>query len=280
LLIELDLRKAIIQNQFEIYYQPKIDVQTRDIIGAEALLRWFHPQKGFISPGIFIPIAEESGLITTIDAWILDQVCQQIKSWQAENIFVSIAVNLSGVNFQDVGLCDRVATILQRHHIDPQYIELEVTETALIQNPEQTGKILQQLKNLGIKLALDDFGTGYSSLNYLRNFPFDHIKLDRSFVERVDEQTKNATILNAMILLAHGLDLHVVGEGVEREAEYDFLKQNHCDALQGYLFSPPVNVHEFKKLLLKVIPVNIEPSLTHQLTHQLIGSTDAQCHGQ
>jgi diguanylate cyclase (GGDEF)-like protein len=249
LLLELSLRQAIEQNDFELYYQPKLDLKSNKIIGTEALIRWFHPEKGFISPAEFIPIAEETGLIVAIDEWVLNAICAQIHCWEAQNIRISVAVNLSGMNFNQLNLSDRVKTILDRHQVEPSLVELEITETALVSNPEQTSKILKQLKKLGVKLSLDDFGTGYSSLNYLQKFPFDNLKIDRCFVDHVDHNTKNATILSAMLLLAYGLKLKVIAEGVERREEYEFLKKLNCDAIQGYWFSPPLPLKKLEALL-------------------------------
>ncbi len=248
LLLEIDLRQAIQENQFEMYYQPQVNLKTRKIIGAEALIRWQHPEKGRISPVDFIPIAEETGLIIDLDQLVLKTVCEQIKQWQNNNMFLPISVNLSGLQFSRKGLVKQILKILEETQIDAHYLDLELTESAVVQNPELAEQILNDLKKLGFKLSLDDFGTGYSSLSYLHQFPFDKLKIDRCFVADISNNSRNAAIITGTILMAHGLSLKVVAEGVETDAEAQFLEDNNCDAIQGYWYSPPVTVEEFETL--------------------------------
>jgi diguanylate cyclase len=248
LLLEINLRQAIQQNQFYIHYQPQVNLKTRKIVGAEALIRWQHPEKGRVSPAEFIPIAEETGLIIDLDEWVLNAVCKQVKQWQNQNIFIPVAVNLSGLQFSRQGLVKRVLKILDETNLNANYIELELTESAVVQNPELAEQILYDLKKLGFKLSLDDFGTGYSSLSYLHQFPFDKLKIDRCFVADITNNPRNAAIITGTILMAHGLSLNVVAEGVETDAEAEFLEKNNCDTIQGYWYSPPISVDEFEKL--------------------------------
>jgi diguanylate cyclase len=249
LILEINLRQAIKENQFLIHYQPQINLKTRKIVGAEALIRWQHPEKGRISPAEFIPIAEETGLIIELDEWVLQAVCKQVKQWQQHDIYIPVAVNLSGLQFSRQGLVKRVLKILEETDIDAQYIELELTESAVVQNPELAEQILSDLKQLGFTLSLDDFGTGYSSLSYLHQFPFDKLKIDRCFVADINHNSRNAAILTGTILMAHGLSLKVVAEGVETDAEIEFLEQHNCDTIQGYWYSPPVPIEKFEQLL-------------------------------
>ena len=251
LLLEINLREAIQENQFHINYQPQVALKTGKIVGAEALIRWFHPEKGFISPGEFIPIAEETGLIIDLDEWVLNAVCEQVKQWQNKNIYIPIAINLSGLEFSRPGLIKRVKKILDLNKINANYLELELTESAVVQNPELAEEILYDLKKLGFKLSLDDFGTGYSSLSYLHQFPFDKLKIDRCFVADITNNPRNAAIITGTILMAHGLSLKVVAEGVETEKEAQFLEENDCDTIQGYWYSPPVSVDKFEELFRK-----------------------------
>lgn len=248
LLLEIDLRQAIQENQFEMYYQPQVNLKTRKIIGAEALIRWQHPERGRISPADFIPIAEETGLIIELDQLVLKTVCEQIKKWQNKNIYLPISVNLSGLQFGRKGLVQQILKILEITQIDAHYLDLELTESAVVQNPELAEQILNDLKKLGFKLSLDDFGTGYSSLSYLHQFPFDKLKIDRCFVTDISNNSRNAAIITGTILMAHGLSLKVVAEGVETDAEAQFLEENNCDTIQGYWYSPPVTMDEFENL--------------------------------
>jgi PAS domain S-box-containing protein len=248
--LENDLRKALDRGEFLLYYQPTVDVQTRTIIGAEALVRWKHPNKGMISPGEFIPLAEETGLIVPIGEWVLRTACSQNRAWQhAGNTPFRVAVNLSGRQFDQEGLIEVVSNALRDTGLDPQYLELEITESTIMKNPEKAATTLQKLKGMGICLSIDDFGTGYSSLGNLRKFPIDTLKIDRSFVMNITTDSDDAAITTAIIAMAHSLKLGVIAEGVESEDQQSFLRERACDAVQGYLFSRPVPAEEFIKLV-------------------------------
>ena len=248
--LESDLRGALAKEQFVVYYQPQINTQSHCIIGAEALIRWVHPQRGLVSPNLFIPLAEETGLIQEIGEWMLEHVCQQIKQWLELDLSpVRIAVNLSARQFQQPNLAIWLASLLQKWGTDSSYLEVELTESMLVRDIPTSIEQLQAIKSLGIRVAMDDFGTGYSSLSYLQQFPFDILKIDQCFISKIDQNPKNAAIAQAIIMMAHQLNLRVIAEGVETLAELAFLQENNCDDLQGYLFSPPVNAKIFTQIL-------------------------------
>ncbi|WP_017720862.1 putative bifunctional diguanylate cyclase/phosphodiesterase [Kamptonema formosum] len=250
LALEASLRYALELGQFQVYYQPQVHLQSGEIVGAEALLRWQHPEWGFVSPAEFIPLAEQTGLILLIDHWVLETACAQIVAWNRAGLPpVRIAVNLSGRQFQQPNFSERVLEILLGAGADSHYLELELTERIIIQTVQKNVEILKALKGHGIQIAVDDFGTGYSSLNYLKTFPFDIIKIDGCFVRHIDRDSKNAAITSAIIQMAHSLNLKVIAEGVETEAELAVLRQYGCDAMQGYLFSRPVPAAEFERML-------------------------------
>lgn len=256
--IENELRVAIADHQLIVHYQPIVSLATQEISGFEALVRWQHPCKGLIFPNDFIPIAEETGMITQIDLWVLKQACQQLLTWQKQNIYGSnttISVNFSSQHFINSNFADLVADILASVDIEPNRIKLEITETTLIENTVAATALFLQLKNLGVSLSLDDFGTGYSSLNYLQQFPLDVLKIDRCFVRQLNHNSKNATITKALIEIAHQLELTVVAEGVETAAELAFLSQNSCDNIQGYFFSPPLTADDLKQFELPPVPL-------------------------
>jgi diguanylate cyclase (GGDEF)-like protein len=248
--LERDLRHALERNEFVVYYQPQINAQTRKIVCAEALVRWDHPEKGRISPYIFIPIAEATGLIQGIGEWVLEKSCEQLKSWHKLGLdSIRIAVNLSARQFNQANLGQWLADLFQRHQIDPNKIELELTESTLVDDIPRSIEQLHQLKSVGIKVAMDDFGTGYSSLSYLQQFPFDILKIDQCFIQKINQNPKNAAIAQAIITMAHQLNLRVVAEGVETTEELTFVHENNCDEIQGYLFSEPITSEEFTQLL-------------------------------
>lgn len=252
LMLESKLRFALDKEQFLLYYQPKIDIKTKQIIGAEALLRWQHPDAGLVSPLDFISFAEATGMIVGIGEWVILTACKQIKAWQEANYqTLRIAVNLSAQNFMRQNLIETVKKILKNTGVSPSLLEFEITESNIMQNVESTVHKLVELHKLGIQISIDDFGTGYSSLSYLRKFPIHTLKIDRSFVCDIVENEDDAAIVTAIIAIAKKLKLNVVAEGVETESQLSFLEQQQCDMAQGYLFSKPVPVQEFEKLLVK-----------------------------
>lgn len=253
--LETDLRLAIERQEFVLYYQPIIQLKTDALLGFEALIRWQHPERGFISPTQFIGLAEETGLIRPIGLWVLRSACQQLAIWQQRPgcHSLTMSVNLSTEQLSQPDLIAQVQEILQETAIAPQALKLEITENALIKSPEQAADMLRQLKELGVQLCIDDFGTGYSSLSYLHRFPFDFLKIDRSFVNRIDADAEQLEIVRAITKLAWNLGMTVVVEGVETTKQATQLKLLQCDYAQGYLFSEPVNLQTAETLLKKVL---------------------------
>ncbi|SCK19886.1 EAL domain-containing protein [Vogesella sp. LIG4] len=248
--LEGSLRHALQNSELELHYQPKVSIADGRITGAEALLRWRRPGHGMVSPAQFIPLAEETGLILPIGAWAIRAVCEQLQQWQRLGLpVVSVAINLSARQFQQSGLAQRVQQEISRHGLHPGAIELEITESALMVDPEKAKHILQALRQLGIRIALDDFGTGYSSLNYLKRFPIDTLKIDQSFVRGLSTELQDAAIARMVIELGHALGMNVVAEGVETEEQRAQLQQLGCDQLQGYLFSRPLPAEQFAAML-------------------------------
>ncbi|MFO7577974.1 MAG: EAL domain-containing protein [Pelovirga sp.] len=250
--LENDLRFALEREEFRLHYQPKVDLKTGRINGCEALLRWQHPQRGLVSPGDFIPLAEVTGLIVSIGTWALEEACRQNLAWQSAGLPpVCIAVNLSARQFLQGNLVEIVANILQRSGLDPALLELELTESMIMDDPVAAERTLQELKQLGVALSLDDFGTGYSSLNYLRRFPVDSLKVDQSFIHDVATDPTGASVVSSIIDIAHNLNLFAIAEGVETRNQLKFLVDCGCDAMQGYLFSRPLPADAFAALLLR-----------------------------
>ena len=253
LLLERDLHRLVKQEngceQFFLLYQPKIDVKNKQIIGAEVLIRWQHPEQGCISPAVFIPLAEETDLILQISDWIQGQVCEQINAWQAAGIeVVPISINVSGREFKRghvLGCIDKIKS----HHVDPHLVELEITERLIMENEQESRGILDSLRGAGISLSIDDFGTGYCSLNYLKKYPVDILKIDQSFIKNIPESSEDQAITSAIISLAHILGMKVIAEGVETEPQFQFLKGNGCDMVQGYHFYKPMPADQFVLLL-------------------------------
>ncbi len=231
-----ELRAAISGNELELHYQLVVDVKTGDPCGAEALMRWRHPRRGNIPPGEFISLAEESGLIVPIGAWALQTACAAAASWPPH---VKVAVNLSPVQFRKGNLLDVVICALVESGLAPERLELEITESVLIESHLDILPVIRQLKNLGISIALDDFGTGYSSLSYLTMFPFDKIKIDRSFVQNVMTRPECRAIVSAVLALGRGLDMKITAEGIETEDQFELLSSLGVDSIQGYLFGRP-----------------------------------------
>jgi predicted signal transduction protein with EAL and GGDEF domain len=248
LTLESGLRRALESDGLELHYQPQIDVRSGKIVGAEALLRWKHAERGYISPTTFIPIAEDSGLILPIGEWVVEQACRQAMEWRRAGLPpLPIAVNVSGVQVRRQELCDLVRAALAATGLEPQYLRIEITETAIVSVRERAIELLNQLRDLGVSLALDDFGTGYSSLSYLKSFPIDMLKIDRSFVAEMLTDHTTASIIEAIVSMTRILGLKVLAEGVEDQAQFAFLKQLGCDAVQGYYVSAAIPPAEFAR---------------------------------
>jgi len=248
--IEASLRQAIERNEFILYYQPKLSLRTGAITGAEALLRWMHPKWGMVQPDRFLQIAEESGLIVKIGRWVLAEACKQAKRWLDSGIEkITIAVNISALEFRQPGFFEGVQKILADTGLDPQMLELEITESVLMRDAENSTEILAKLKKIGVQLAVDDFGTGFSSLSYLQQFPIDVLKIDRSFVNEIKAISDDGFIVSAIIGMGNSLKLRVVAEGIENEIQLAFLQVRDCEEGQGYLFSPPVTASQLGTML-------------------------------
>jgi EAL domain-containing protein (putative c-di-GMP-specific phosphodiesterase class I)/uncharacterized protein YlxP (DUF503 family) len=247
--IEEGLRRALERNEFRLHYQPKVNLRTGAITGAEALLRWAHPTRGLLPPNDFIPIAEASGLILPIGHWVLRQACIQAREWADDGLpEMTMAVNVSAMEFRDEKFLSGVMRILAEAGLTPRLLELELTETVLMKHAESTTSILQALKKAGVKIAVDDFGTGYSSLSYLRRFPIDALKIDQSFVTEIAIAGDERVIVTAVIAMARSLGLRVIAEGVETREELLLLRNLQCDEAQGYYFSKPVTSQQFSSL--------------------------------
>lgn len=249
--LESDLREALARREFVLHYQPQLDMKTREIIGVEALIRWQHPVRGFMAPGEFIPVVEDSGLIVPIGEWVLRTACRQIKEWEAAGFPpLRMAVNLSARQFRQPNLFEMVRDVLKETQIEPQLLELEITEGLLMENVDEAIEVLKRLRELGVSVSLDDFGTGYSSLNYLHRFPIHALKIDRAFVRGIDDREDgNGELAATIINLAKSLHLSVIAEGVETEQQYAFLETRDCDLAQGFLFSRPIPPGEIVALL-------------------------------
>lgn len=249
---ENELREALKRNEFELYYQPQIAIASGELIGAEALLRWRHPTKGLIQPGLFIPILEESGLIEPVGAWVIGAACRQSQQWRRQGLRpLRVAVNVSARQFLQADFADSVARLLREDQLEPSGLELEITETVLARDSQHCIETLCALKALHLEIAVDDFGTGYSSLSYLKRFPIDTLKIDRSFVIECDVNSEDAAICSAIISLAHSLGLKTLAEGVDRPGQLEFLRAEGCLAYQGYLFSEPLPAEEMAEWLRK-----------------------------
>ncbi len=249
LTMENHLRRALKNEEFETYYQPLVNTDGRKIVGVETLLRWHHPEQGLVAPGQFIPFAEETGLIIPIGEWVLRQACIQNVKWQKAGYPpIRVTVNLSACQFQQRDLVENIAKILQETGLDAEWLELEITESALIGDVDFAMSTLKALRDMGVSISIDDFGTGYSSLNYLRKFPIQTLKIDRSFVRDITVNPEDAAIVSTVIVLARNLQIKVVAEGIETEEQLEFLRQRQCTEMQGYLFSRPVPCQEIEAL--------------------------------
>jgi len=250
--LEADLRKALEREELLVYFQPQVDIQTGKLVSAETLVRWNHPKHGMVSPDNFIPLAEEMGLIIDIGNWVLTQACSKLKAWQAKGLALEkVAVNLSSLQFKQSDLLTQTLKVLHETELDAKYLELELTESIIMNDAEATIQVLHALKEMGIRLSVDDFGTGYSSLNYLTKFPLDELKIDKSFIVDVDSDSHNASIVTAIVAMARSLGLDIVAEGVETERQLGFIREQGVRLVQGYYFSKPVSAREFEKLLME-----------------------------
>jgi diguanylate cyclase (GGDEF)-like protein/PAS domain S-box-containing protein len=248
--IEGSLRHALERGEFLLHYQPKVNLETLEITGVEALIRWQQPDRGLVPPSQFVPVAEDCGLILSIGRWVLREACRQAREWQDLGLpFKRIAVNVSAAEFRDKDFVEGIQAILSETGLDACYLDLELTERVLMQHAESTAVVLRQLKSIGIHLAVDDFGTGYSSLSYLRQFPIDVLKIDKTFVQQISGDTNDSAIVSAIIDMGKNLKQRVIAEGVETEEQLSFLRARHCEEGQGYLFSPPLAAADFSRLL-------------------------------
>ncbi|MCK5613069.1 EAL domain-containing protein [Candidatus Pacearchaeota archaeon] len=251
--MEKDLRTCLDNNELSLYYQPQIETRTGNIIGLEALLRWQHPTFGAVSPAVFIPIAEKSGLIGPLGEWVLESACSQNAKWHKKNgspFKVAVAVNVSLKQLRYKSFWELVKNILDKTGLDAHDLEIELTESTVMEDPEAAIILLEKIHNLGVRIAIDDFGTGYSSLSYLRRLPIDSLKIDLSFVQNIGKSNNDETIIKAIIALAHNLSLQVTAEGVETQAQLDFLKAHQCDIMQGFYFEKPMPVDDVEKLIM------------------------------
>jgi diguanylate cyclase (GGDEF)-like protein len=248
--LESAIRQALQRDEFTLHYQPKLDLHSGKIVGAEALIRWHQPDHGWVYPSAFIPVAEDSGLIVPLSQWVLRQACEQARAWQAAGLPPTcISVNISAIDFRQRNFVVNLAAILEQTGLTPQLLELEITESVLMQNVDDTLTTLREIKTLGVRLSVDDFGTGYSSLSYLRRFPIDVLKIDQSFIRGLSNNSQDAQLISAIISLGKSLDLNIVAEGVETIAQLQFLKAHQCEEGQGFLFSKAVAADEFAQLL-------------------------------
>ncbi len=255
--IEASLRRAIERQEFTLHYQPKIDLQTGAISGAEALIRWTHPTRGMISPAQFIPVAEACGLIRTIDAWVMRKACEQASAWRQAGLPpIRIAVNVSAIEFHDEAFVESLLAVLADTGLDPKCLEIELTERVFMQRADATASILQTLRESGIRIALDDFGTGYSSLSYLRKFPVDALKIDQSFIRQINASGGDTILVSTVIRMAQSLNLRTIAEGVETLEQARFLREQGCDEAQGYFFSQPLPAEQFANLLATGMPLD------------------------
>jgi predicted signal transduction protein with EAL and GGDEF domain len=250
LALETKLCHALDRNEFSLVYQPQFDLASGALVGGEALLRWKNPELGEVSPSEFIPVAEDTGLIVSISEFVLRTACKQAKLWEHEmGSTYRVAVNLSAHHFRDSRLAKTVGNVLEQEGLSPNLLEIEITESVLVHNVDVTAQILEELHEKGVRISVDDFGTGYSSLSYLKRFPVTALKIDRAFVHDVNTDPEDAALARAIIAMGHSLGLEVVGEGVETAEQLMFLRDEHCDMVQGYFFSQPIPSADFLQLL-------------------------------
>jgi EAL domain-containing protein (putative c-di-GMP-specific phosphodiesterase class I) len=247
--IERSLHHAFEREEFVVHYQPMTNLLTGNIVGAEALIRWNHPEKGLMSPDDFIPIAEECGLILPIGEWVLRTAVRQMKEWHPEHGLLRVAVNLSARQFQQRDLTAMIEKILTEANYPPELLDIEITESTAMHNADVSLAVMNRLRSMGVRISIDDFGTGYSSLSYLKRFPIDTVKIDQNFVRDLSDVSNDGAIITAVISMARALNLRVVAEGVETEAQLAFLRRENCEVVQGFLHSRPVSAAEFESSL-------------------------------
>ena len=257
--IESSLRMALRQNELKVYYQAQVDAQTHQVIGMEALIRWLHPQDGLISPDQFLPIAEEIGLMEEIGDWILLEACRQAQQWlsllASTGRSFTMAVNLSASQIGHIDLYEKIVKTLDATGLAPTALELEITENCLIEEPHEHAKVLDKIAQLGVRFALDDFGTGFSSLEHIKLFPISVLKIDKSFIASYDKDEKDTRLLAALLNFAYGFNVTAVAEGIETVEQAEFCTERHCNVLQGYLFSRPIEASEFEaKYITPLLP--------------------------
>lgn len=261
LMLESALRHALERGELEMHYQPKMDLQTQRIVGVEALMRWHHPILGMIPPVQFIPIAEELGLIVSLGKWALERACADSRSWQKYGLpKVLMSVNLSPRQFESRTLIADIQAVLEASGLEPSLLELEITEGAVMANPEHAAKLLRAIRDMGVGLAIDDFGTGYSSLSYLKHFPLSTVKIDRSFINDLSQDADARALIDGIITLAHGLRMKVVAEGIETTAQLDYLRSHGCDEAQGYWLCKPVPADEVRNFMARHLRNQFAPS--------------------
>jgi EAL domain-containing protein (putative c-di-GMP-specific phosphodiesterase class I) len=248
--IEGRLRHAVENGELILHYQPQVDLTSGQISGAESLLRWTDPELGQVSPEVFVPIAEEYGLIIPISEWLVHETCRQGKQWLDKyNQPITMAVNISAVHLNGHDLEGLIAGILRQSGYDPQYLEMELTESSILNDPAQAIRTLVNIQRMGLQTSLDDFGTGYSSLNYLMRLPLNKLKIDRSFIQNLEKDSRSVAIVSAIIAMAHSLNLEVIAEGVEVESHIRLLHKMKCDILQGYYIAKPMSARDFEQML-------------------------------
>jgi EAL domain-containing protein (putative c-di-GMP-specific phosphodiesterase class I) len=254
--LEHELRTALDLHQFELYYQPQLLLKTGEMIGVEALIRWHHPSRGFVSPAIFIPIAEESGLIVEIGKWVLDTACAQLHAWNRAGLpQLRMSINVSAQQFGEPRLIEDVKHALARNGLSAESLKVEITETLLMQDVTSSISVMRELVGLGIQISIDDFGTGYSSLSYLKRFPIAALKADQSFVRALSDQVEDAVIVRAIVAMGHSLNLNVIAEGVETAEQLKFLREIGCDEVQGYYYSRPLPADKLAAFLRQPIQI-------------------------
>ena len=257
--LETRFRRALDKLEFHLNYQPKVDIVTKEMVGMEALLRWYHPDQGSVMPALFIPLAEETGLVFQLGEWALREACRQNKEWQDQGLRpVRVSVNISPRQFKKRDFLDIVQEVLEDTGFDPQYLMLEITESTVIDNVEDTILMLKSLRKIGVGVSIDDFGTGYSSLNYLNRFAIDELKIDRSFITDISKD-ENQKVINAIISLAKNLNFKIVAEGVETKEQLEFLENTDCDEIQGYYFSQPMSSEEMHAIMVEDKPLEGSP---------------------